>query len=241
MCCTSLLLDSPKQAKRAVRTWNARWWHVPGRRASGSLAQLHGSLCAGFAPGDDAGADSFFRACRDGLAVGDERGRVHPLRDAAGNICGVQLLFWDVTARVRAERLRDQERQWLQTLLDNMPDSIYFKDPDSRFIRVGAGMAKKFGLPNSDAVIGLSDADIFTPEHAKPAREDELAIVDGYSVNVLLSGAGGSMQAALTMMQAGAAIVHRCSTPQSQVVMVPPPELPVIPTCFGSTSSRVSR
>ena len=28
-------------------------------------------------------------------------------------------------------------------------------------------------------------------------------------------------------------MVHRGSTPQSQVVMVPPPELPVMPTCFG--------
>ncbi|HBJ39163.1 MAG TPA: hypothetical protein DDZ51_31335, partial [Planctomycetaceae bacterium] len=100
-----------------------------------------------------------------------------PLRDDQGNICGVQLLFWDVTARIRAEHLRDQERQWLQTLLDNMPDSIYFKDRDSRFIRVGAGMAKKFGLPSSDAVIGLTDADVFTPEHAKPARENELEIM----------------------------------------------------------------
>jgi len=100
-----------------------------------------------------------------------------PLRDEQGNICGVQLLFWDVTARIRAEHLRDQERQWLQTLLDNMPDSIYFKDKDSRFIRVGAGMAKKFGLPSSAAVIGLTDADIFTPEHAKPARDDEQEIM----------------------------------------------------------------
>lgn len=100
-----------------------------------------------------------------------------PLRDDQGNICGVQLLFWDVTARIRAEHLRDQERQWLQTLLDNMPDSIYFKDRDSRFIRVGAGMAEKFGLPNSDAVIGLTDADVFTPEHAKSARENELGIM----------------------------------------------------------------
>jgi len=100
-----------------------------------------------------------------------------PLRDDQGNICGVQLLFWDVTARIRAEHLRDQERQWLQTLLDNMPDSIYFKDRESRFIRVGAGMAKKFGFASSDAVIGLTDADIFTAEHAQPARENELEIM----------------------------------------------------------------
>ena len=36
--------------------------------------------------------------------------------------------------------------------------------------------------------------------------------------------------------QLGAAIVQRGSTPQSHVVIVPPPELPVMPTCCGSTS-----
>ena len=38
--------------------------------------------------------------------------------------------------------------------------------------------------------------------------------------------------------QPGAAIVQRGSRPHSQVVIVPPPELPVMPTCFGSTSGR---
>ena len=38
--------------------------------------------------------------------------------------------------------------------------------------------------------------------------EDELTTVDGYTVNVFLSGPGGSMQAARTMMQAGAAVVR---------------------------------
>src|SRR6267142_1481772 len=42
----------------------------------------------------------------------------------------------------------------------------------------------------------------------QPATADELSTVDGYSVNVLLSGPGGSMQAARTMMQAGAAVVR---------------------------------
>jgi two-component system, sensor histidine kinase and response regulator len=101
-----------------------------------------------------------------------------PLLDEQGHVHGVQLLFWDITAKVLAERTRDRERQLLQTLLDNMPDSIYFKDKDSRFIRVSAGMAHKFGLRSSDEVIGLSDAEIFTPEHASTARNDEVRIME---------------------------------------------------------------
>jgi hypothetical protein len=51
-------------------------------------------------------------------------------------------------------------------------------------------------------------AQIFRSSCRQPATPDELTTVDGYTVNVLLSGRGGSMQAARTMMQAGAAIVR---------------------------------
>src|SRR5437763_678820 len=51
-------------------------------------------------------------------------------------------------------------------------------------------------------------AQIFRSSCRQPATDDELATVDDYSVNVLLSGPGGSMQAARAMMQAGAAIVR---------------------------------
>jgi hypothetical protein len=51
-------------------------------------------------------------------------------------------------------------------------------------------------------------AQIFRSSCRQPPTEDELATVDGYTVNVLLSGPGGSMQAAQTMMEAGAAMVR---------------------------------
>ncbi|MBI3410793.1 MAG: hypothetical protein HY040_20850 [Planctomycetes bacterium] len=51
-------------------------------------------------------------------------------------------------------------------------------------------------------------AKIFRSSCRKPATEEELATVEGYTVNVTLSGPGGSMQAARKMMQAAAAIVR---------------------------------
>ena len=51
-------------------------------------------------------------------------------------------------------------------------------------------------------------AQIFRSSCRQPATAEELATVDGYAVNVFLSGPGGSMQAARTMMQAGAAMVR---------------------------------
>jgi hypothetical protein len=51
-------------------------------------------------------------------------------------------------------------------------------------------------------------AQIFRSSCRQPPTEDELATVDSYSVNFLLSGPGGSLEAARTMMQAGAALVR---------------------------------
>src|SRR5207247_6089734 len=51
-------------------------------------------------------------------------------------------------------------------------------------------------------------AEILRSSCRRPGTEAELATVDGYTVNVCLSGPGGSMQAARTMMQAGAAVVR---------------------------------
>jgi hypothetical protein len=74
--------------------------------------------------------------------------------------------------------------------------------------------AESLILPDTTQVaFGAMAADdqfarIFRSSCRQPATEDELTTVAGYSVNVLLRGPGGSMQAARTMMQAGAAMVR---------------------------------
>jgi two-component system, sensor histidine kinase and response regulator len=100
-----------------------------------------------------------------------------PLRDADNRISGVQILFWDSTERKLVEQNFERERYLLHALLDNVPDSIYFKDADSRFVRISRGMARKFNLDDPSTAIGKTDADIFTTEHAAQARRDELAIM----------------------------------------------------------------
>jgi len=69
-------------------------------------------------------------------------------------------------------------------------------------------------LPDATQVgfgaMGADDqfAQIFRSSCRHPATEEELATVAGYTVNVFLSGPGGSMQAARTMMQAAAVLVR---------------------------------
>ena len=100
-----------------------------------------------------------------------------PLRDADNNISGVQILFWDATQRKSMEIALENERNLLHALLDNIPDSIYFKDRDSRFMRVSRSMAEKFNFATPESLIGKTDADIFTSEHAEQTWRDEQRIM----------------------------------------------------------------
>ncbi len=99
------------------------------------------------------------------------------VRDADGQIVGVQVIFWDVTERKKAEAALEQERYLLHALMDNLPHNIYFKDARSRFIRINRALARYFGLTDASEALGKTDFDYFTEEHAQQARDDEQAII----------------------------------------------------------------
>ncbi|MGC9395250.1 MAG: GAF domain-containing protein [Anaerolineae bacterium] len=69
------------------------------------------------------------------------------------------------------------EQYLMNTLMDNVPDTIYFKDRESRFLRVSRSQSERFGLSDPADAIGKSDFDYFTEEHARPAYEDEQRII----------------------------------------------------------------
>lgn len=65
----------------------------------------------------------------------------------------------------------------VRAFLEYIPASVYFKDRDSRFVRVSRSQAEKFGLVDPDLAIGKTDFDMFSEEHAKQAFEDEQEII----------------------------------------------------------------
>ncbi len=71
----------------------------------------------------------------------------------------------------------EKEKYLTDTLLGNIPESIYFKDLESKFIKSSNSMAKLFGLSSPADLIGKSDFDFFDDEHAKPAYEGEQRII----------------------------------------------------------------
>ena len=65
----------------------------------------------------------------------------------------------------------------LEVLMDNIPDSIYFKDTASRFVMINLAQAKKFGLADPRLAVGKSDADFFKPAHSQQALADEQRVI----------------------------------------------------------------
>ena len=83
----------------------------------------------------------------------------------------------DITGRRRMEEALRHEQTLVLALMENLPDRIYFKDTSSRFLRINPAMVKLFGVSDPAQVIGKSDADFFSAEHAQKALADEQAIM----------------------------------------------------------------
>ena len=72
--------------------------------------------------------------------------------------------------------LANAQRQ-LQALLDNVPDRIYFKDTQSRFLKLNRALAKRLGVADPKEVIGKTDFDFQLPERAREFYADEQRIM----------------------------------------------------------------
>ena len=64
------------------------------------------------------------------------------------------------------------ERDFLQSLLDNMPDAIYFKDLNNRIIKVNKFYAEGAGLKPGE-IVGKTDFDFFPADQAQKMLDDD--------------------------------------------------------------------
>jgi two-component system, cell cycle sensor histidine kinase and response regulator CckA len=79
-------------------------------------------------------------------------------------------------ARRSAEQELARERYLMRMLMEHLPDSVYFKDAESRFIAVSNSLACRHGYEPS-ALKGKSDRDLFQAVHAEATFRDEQEIV----------------------------------------------------------------
>ena len=133
----------------------------------------------------------FMRAIADRAAVDTEfqvawppDGSQHVVRMRSGVHCDdnteisrIAGVAWDVTERRQANLASNKERSLLSTLMDKLPYTFYFKDLDSRFVAVSRTLAEYHGRKDPAQMIGLTDRDLFSSEHAQGALADEREII----------------------------------------------------------------
>ncbi len=155
-----------------------------------SPGELTGRTINDFVPPEDVPgiADSYERAIAGEsrpfeFRIVDRNGGVHHVRASLkplftdGALTGSTVLLGDITAEREAREALLWERHMLTTLMDTTPDYIYFKDRDSRFLKVNRAKAARHGFADPAEMFGTSDFDYFSEEHAAKARADELGIM----------------------------------------------------------------
>ena len=118
-----------------------------------------------------------------------------PLRDKNGAVVGLIGISRDITEIKRAEADRrqaheelekrvaertaqiSQERQLLRALIDNLPDYVYAKNAEGRFVVANMAVARQLGFSSPEEVIGKSDFDLFPQELAARYRAEELEML----------------------------------------------------------------
>jgi PAS domain S-box-containing protein len=121
-----------------------------------------------------------------------------PWRDKDGHIVGTFGVSRDVTTLKETEAKLAYERDLLRTMLESSPDRIYFKDAQSRLVRVSRSKAlytlqtnpqlrerlseRRRGedgqpVPDVELLNGLTNYDLYPEEHARKVTAEEEGIM----------------------------------------------------------------
>jgi len=83
----------------------------------------------------------------------------------------------DISERKRTEGALSMEQKLFDQLITATPDTVYFKDRESRFSRVNEALARRHLLSDRKVLLGKTDFDLFADCHARQAYDDEQRIM----------------------------------------------------------------
>ena len=89
----------------------------------------------------------------------------------------VGLVIRDITQRVLAENRLAEERNLLKSIIDNLPDHVYVKDLQGRYIVNNAAHLAFIGATDPSEIIGKTAFDLYPPDLAARTQMNDLAVI----------------------------------------------------------------
>ena len=90
----------------------------------------------------------------------------------------LQGTFVDITERTRAEEELYRSRQMLQSILDNIPQRVFWKDRNSLYLGCNRAFASDAGLRSPAEIVGKTDLDLGWNGTAEQYRIDDRLVMD---------------------------------------------------------------
>lgn len=84
-----------------------------------------------------------------------------PLHNAEGAVIGLVVINRDITERKLAENAIREQEALLRAVIDHIPDPIYVKDLDCRFLINNAASLHRIGVSSQEEIVGKTDFDYY--------------------------------------------------------------------------------
>ncbi|MBA3960741.1 MAG: PAS domain S-box protein [Chthoniobacterales bacterium] len=101
-----------------------------------------------------------------------------PVRDAQGATREWVGINADVTGKKRAEKELFESQLMLRTVLDNIPQRVFWKDTNCTYLGCNRAFAGDAGFSNSQSIVGKTDFDASWSEFAAQYRVDDRRVMD---------------------------------------------------------------
>jgi diguanylate cyclase (GGDEF)-like protein/PAS domain S-box-containing protein len=99
-----------------------------------------------------------------------------PMKGDRGEIVGLIGVARNITERKRAEQAWKDERALFRAMVDQVPDYLFAKDTESRFVVANKAVAADLGLKSED-LLGKTDFELHPPELARKFFTDEQTVI----------------------------------------------------------------
>ncbi|NFV79111.1 ATP-binding protein [Magnetospirillum aberrantis] len=114
----------------------------------------------------------------DALVKAVNLGQIHAYLSKPWNPLELKVVVRTAADRWRLGRTLQHERNLLRSLMDNVPDAIFFKDRSLHFTRVNPAQAKVLGVEGSNEVVGHMLGDLVPQERAALVEEQERDVIE---------------------------------------------------------------